>query len=164
MGLSDPRVQLPRVRGIYAPTILVDVRVAPFLPGDTGSQLIYNIPGKLRIRPHLIAPLNGTQHRLGAPLMLWTETSEADYYEVHVARDIEFTDRIARLDVLGGEVQHGWPFAGTYYWKVRAVAAPAYSDYSEVWRFTIPPLLPDQIETHDDDGRARLLSQFQEDA
>ncbi len=142
------------------PTVLIDVVSAPFLPGDTGTEIVFNIPNRLRIRPHLLAPPNGSQHRLGSPVMIWTETVEAVYYEVHVALDIDFQYRVARLDVLGGQVQHGWPFGGTYYWRVRAVAGSAWSDYSEVWRFTVPSLTPMAVAGHDAEGRDRLLNQF----
>ena len=151
---------LPKVRGLYLPSILIDVVAGPYLAGDSGIEVVYNIPNKLRIRPHLLAPPNGSQHRLGSPVMIWTETVEAVYYEVHVALDIEFRYRVARLDVLGGQVQHGWPFGGTYYWRVRAVAGSAWSDYSEVWRFTVPSLTPMAVAGHDAEGRDRLLNQF----
>lgn len=162
IGLGPGILHNPPRRNLTSGGLLIDVVAARLIPGDSGVELVFNIPDKLRIRPHLIAPLNGSVHRLGAPVMLWTETVEAIYYEVHVARDIDFTDRIGRFDVLGGQFQYGWPFGGIYYWRVRAVAPPAYSDYSEVWSFTVPPLLPDQVSTHDGDGRARLLNQFQE--
>ncbi len=160
---ADPTIRKAPVRGLYQPSLLVDVVAGPFFSGDSGLEIVFNIPNRLRIRPHLIAPLNGTQHRLAAPVMVWTPTIEAAYYEVHVARDIDFLDRVARLDVVATQVQKGWPFGGTYYWRVRAVAGTAWSDYSEVWSFTVPPLLPATEPGHDTGGRSRLLNQFRED-
>lgn len=157
-------IRLPPVRGIYSLGVLIDVVAGVFLPGDSGIEIVYNIPNHLRIRPHLIAPATGSQHRLGSPVMVWTETLEAIYYEVHIARDIDFLQRVARVEVLGGELQRGWPFGGTYYWRVRAVAGNAYSDYSEVWSFTVPEFNPETFAGHDVDGRSRLLTQFREDA
>ncbi len=163
VALADAVVRLPTVRGIYDPGVLIDVVAGPYVPGDSGVEIIFDIPDRLQIRPHLIAPPNGSQDRLGSPVMIWTPTEEAMYYEVHVARDIDFLDRVERLDVVDSQVQHGWPFGGTYYWRVRAVAGTAWSEYSEVWSFTIPPIMPAPITTHDAEGLARLLNQFREE-
>jgi hypothetical protein len=162
IAFADGFVRLPRVRGVFSPSALIDLIIAPGTSGDNTLEIVYDIPGRLRIRPHLIAPPNGSQNRLGSPVLIWTETSEAAYYEVHVARDIDFTQRVFRLNVLGGQAQAGVPFGGTYYWRVRAVAGAKYSDYSEVWSFTVPGLLPVEVGTHDPDGRGRLLTQFKE--
>lgn len=157
-------VRRPRPHKIFSPSVLIDVRLGQFLLGDTGAEIIYNLPNRLRIRPRLIAPSSGSQHRTGEPVMIWTPTVEAAYYEVHVARDVEFLDRVARFEVIGSEIQRGFAFGGTYYWKVRAVAGTAWSDYSEVWSFTVPAILPGQEGAHDGDGRARLLTQFRAEA
>lgn len=164
IGMATTITRSAPFRGIYAPSALIDVTIGKYLLGDTGSEIIYHIPQKLAIRPHLIAPPNGSVHRLASPIMIWTPTLGAVYYEVFIARDIDFTDIVARYDVLATEMQRGFLFGDTYYWRVRAVAPPAWSDYSEVWSFTIPAFSPDLVLDHSAAGRERLLQQFHEDA
>jgi hypothetical protein len=162
--LGEAFTALPKVRGIYQPTILIDVSAGQYHGGDSGIEIVYNIPNRLRIRPRLIAPPNGSQHRTASPVMIWTPTIEAMYYEVHVARDINFLDRVARLDVIDTQLQLGWDFGATYYWRLRAVAGTAWSDYSEVWSFIVPPFIEDLSVDHVSGGKSRLLNQFREDA
>ncbi len=162
--MATPTTRVQPVRGIYSPGIQVDVIFGPHVSGDTGIEIVYSIPNRLRIRPHLIAPPSGSQHRTASPVMIWTPTVEAMYYEVHVARDINFLDRVARLDVVDSQIQKGWDFGVTYYWRVRAVAGTAWSDYSEVWSFTVPPFIEDPYIDHVSGGQSRLLNQFREDS
>ena len=96
--------------------------------------------------------------------MIWTPTVEADFYEVHVARDVEFAQRVTRINTTASQIQAGFPFGGTYFWKVRAVNdAGAYSDYSEVWTFTVPAFAPAIEGEHEADGVGRLLNQFRQE-
>lgn len=178
----------PRRLRVVTPAALIDVKVAPggigshtytgtrpspttklpvtmtFVYTET-SEVLFDIPETLPDRPHLLWPLYGTNHRTASPLMRWTEVQDAAYYEVHVARDITFLDRVARFDTLLTELLRGMPFDGAFYWRVRAVSeSGAYSPYSEVWYFTTSPITPTQESGHAAAARARLLWQFQENA
>lgn len=162
--LTSAITRIVPVRGLYQPTNLVDLTTRLRLAGDNTVEMVYNIPQKLGNRPHLIAPPNGSPQRLAQPIMRWTSTTEAVYYEVHVALDIDFVRRVGRFDVIGTELQRGFPFGGTYYWRMRAVAGGLVSDFSEVWSFSSLALAPAKDLSHDASGRARLLNQFREDA
>lgn len=188
MGFSDLVTRIPPVFKAprsYPATLLVSVVVKAYsettdvltktridtvtkLPVSTtltftaGNEIVYKIPNKLKEAPRLIAPFNGSFDRIGSPIMRWTGTAEAAYYEVHVARDIDFTDRVARFDVVGNELQRGFYFGQSYYWRVRAVAGDAVSDYSQVWKFTVFAANPLQDFAHLAEGKGRLLNQFKE--
>lgn len=131
-------------------------------PAEHSVEL--NFENHLPYGPHLIAPKDGSRNRLGSPLMVWTRVAESIYYEVFVARDSAFKQRVARIDVVGTQLQRGWAFGGTYYWRVRAVRGSAFSEFSETWSFTVMPLIPVPISTHNPDGRDRMLNQFLENA
>lgn len=178
----------PRRLRVVTPAALIDVRVAPggigshtytgtrpspvtklpvtmtFVYTET-SEVLFDIPETLPDRPHLLWPLYGTNHRTATPLMRWTAVADAEFYEVHVAHDINFLNRVARFDTLLTELLRGLPFGDAFYWRVRAVGeSGAYSPFSEVWYFTTSPITPTQESGHAAAARARLLWQFQENA
>jgi hypothetical protein len=153
-------VRVPSHAKIYSPSVLIDVRFGALIPGDSGAEITYNIQNRLRIRPRLLAPENGALERLGSPAFRWVPTVEAEYYEVHIALDDRFTQRVARFNTQRFDIVRGLEFGRVYYWRVRAVAGTAWSDYSEVWSFSIPELTPAPVVTHEDDGGYLLLNQF----
>jgi hypothetical protein len=160
--LATTFLKVPSTRKILTQATLVEVRITPHIPGDTGIEIIYRIPDVINDRPTLIAPPYGSLHRLGSPVMVWTGVPTADYFEVHVALDDQFTQRVARLDVYGRSVQWGWPFGGTYYWRVRAVRDGLVSFYSAVWKFSVPALIPAKNSGIGSDGLSRMISQYME--
>jgi hypothetical protein len=183
IGFGITFLRIPRIAKVFYPTVLVDINfgvsagdshsftatridtvtklpVSVTLTYSGSSEIIYNIPPHLSIRPRLLAPSNGSFHRTGVPVMIWVGTSQAIYYEVHVSRDIEFTTVYARFDTPFTEIQRWFPFGETFYWKVRAVAGLAYSDFSETWSFNVFQAFPLQDGEHDPEGRSRLLWQF----
>ncbi len=141
---------------------------APALPCNSYSApypigyALASVPVPLSV-PVLLAPPDASSHITGCPLLVWTAVTDAAYYEVHVATDLAFSDRVARIDTLETMIERGFPFGDTYYWKVRAIAAGgAFSDFSETWSFTVPPIVPGQVGSHLTDGQGRLSTQFKE--
>jgi hypothetical protein len=96
--------------------------------------------------PTIIAPAHDALLNTLAPNLSWTKISEAQYYEVVIARDSAAAQIVSTQSVNGTAFNASLPGDGTYYWRVRAYAMSGQpGKFSAIESFTvdtIPPLVP----------------------
>lgn len=134
-----------------------------YLQSDHTSEIL--LERFFTSRPILIAPAIGKVIRLADPLFIWKGVNNADFYEIHIASDSAFINRVIRYSAVRSPFQGNMEFGGLFYWRVRAVSLSegiVTSDFSDTWNFQTSPIMPGKISTHSTDGRSRLLTQFQE--
>lgn len=127
----------PAIRGIGIGAI----RQMIYNATDGTDEIIFAefFPG----RPTLISPLDRAFIHTENPTLLWTGLSLADYYEIQIARDIEFTVRVQTLNSFLTSTGFNSRLGDRYFWRVRGRNSFANSEWSVVWSFasTIPELI-----------------------
>jgi YVTN family beta-propeller protein len=98
--------------------------------------------------PTLYAPPDGDTLQDNTPTFVWSKPSLATQYEIQVDGDTTFSSPV--LDIYPSDTTYtaASPLAdGAYYWRVRAGNASIWSNWSDVWSFTVlvpgplPPVL-----------------------
>jgi hypothetical protein len=90
--------------------------------------------------PNLVGPANNTNTPLKDVILRWTHVPGASQYQVQVSPNINFTNNAVSLPKDGVtvntlyEVPLSLPHS-TYYWRVRAEVAGAWSNYTSPWQF-----------------------------
>lgn len=90
--------------------------------------------------PELSLPLNNAIGVDTAGIMKWNSITGADTYNIEVATDNGFVDKIPELTTkeTGNQITfNDLDFETTYFWRVNAENNIALSEWSEVWKFTI---------------------------
>jgi photosystem II stability/assembly factor-like uncharacterized protein len=108
-------------------------------------------------RPQLRLPLDSAQNVSLTPNMLWFGVEGAEYYQLQVAKDINFDDLIfsqdsiydvqKQLDMLE---QNTW-----YFWRVRAISETGTTDWSEIWAFRTSDGTPQLV--YPEDGAENIV-------
>lgn len=115
--------------------------------------------------PELIAPSNGAIARLESALFSWQAvTGGADLYTLQIATDAAFANIVRQVETTLTQMEAAFDSGNLYYWRVRAKIGGSTVNSTEVRDFSAPPLIPSQVGTHVEDGKGRLLNQFQEGA
>lgn len=106
--------------------------------------------GNAVIAPQLLSPAAGAVDQPACPAFQWGGIDQAEQYELVVSTDISFAAPVFARE--GPEAVSGTAYQAdaalesgkTYYWKVRAVGAGSYSDWSPAGVFTValPPASP----------------------
>ncbi|MBX7041686.1 MAG: T9SS type A sorting domain-containing protein [Ignavibacteria bacterium] len=101
---------------------------------------------------YLNSPPNGSINMPLNPVMSWIENFAAEYYELKIARDSNFTDEVLFQSIPAGQHQFQVPLSilinnVTYYWKVRAANSGGNGPYSSVWSFATTPVVITSIST-----------------
>lgn len=115
--------------------------------------------------PELISPADGIVSRLEAMLFSWEAvTGGADLYILQIATDLAFANIVLQIETTLTQMEGAFDSGNLYYWRVRAKVGASTLTSTTVREFSAPPLVPSQIDTHVEDGQARVLTQFQEGA
>lgn len=108
--------------------------------------------------PKPIAPANGSKTEGATPVFQWEPVSDAERYEIQIARDSHFVQLIHAVPGIPGasyvpsaDLVREFEAAGMVYWKVRALAGSDVGVWSETWRFSHaqyvePPREPEWLE------------------
>lgn len=87
--------------------------------------------------PQLVSPFSGEKDFLQDVLLGWNFSIYHNFYEVQIAKDIDFTDIVIsdnQLDIFYYYAE-GLEFNTKYYWRVRAFGDNGESNWSVVWEF-----------------------------
>ncbi|MCS7208213.1 MAG: fibronectin type III domain-containing protein [Fimbriimonadales bacterium] len=103
------------------------------------SSRRFNQACPLPAAPTLFSPGNNTVVTTTSPTLRWNAASHANSYQVEVARDLNFTNRVFSTTTTGTSVTvSGLARNTTYYWRVRGVNGEGAGPWSSVWQFTTP--------------------------
>ncbi len=118
---------------------------APFKsPWSTKYSFVTKL-GNASLAPQLLKPEPGATDVVVDPVFQWTSFTEAEAYELLLGADAELTVPIASRIGSDAVSETAWQHdtqledGKTYYWKVRAIGAGSYSDWSDVGAFTVNP-------------------------
>lgn len=115
--------------------------------------------------PELVTPADGVVARLESMLFSWQAvTGGADLYTLQIATDAAFANIVFQIETTLTQMEGVFEAGNLYYWRVRAKIGGSTVTSTEVRDFSAPALTPYQIDTHVEDGKGRVLNQFQEGA
>lgn len=113
--------------------------------------------------PELHAPADGAAARLQSLVFSWAAIDGgADYYVLQIAADALFTNILIRIETTLTQAEALFDPGAIYYWRVQSHAGVTVATSTQVRYFSAPPFLPAAVDTHVEDGIARLLNQFLE--
>lgn len=117
---------------------------------DVGLFVYDSLPGELQN----LMPSNTVNNVPLQPGFNWNPQVQAAYYELQLAKDVNFTQSVLTVETVSSSVsvQHSLESLTRYYWRVRAHNACGTGIWSATHRFRtrwIPPIL-----LVDDDGNA----------
>ena len=114
--------------------------------------------------PDLIAPDDAITARLQSLVFSWEPVtpSAPDVYVLQIARDAAFTDIETHLETTLTILEATFAAGDFYYWRVLAIDGETTLISSTIRSFSAPSFSPATVETHIEDGKGRLLNQFQE--
>ena len=96
--------------------------------------------------PTLSKPQNGETNVSTTPKFEWQQVSGATGYDLQVSQSSGFSTLVlSKTNLSNKDYQVTSDEAlsnGTYYWRVRAISAGGYSDWSSVWSFTVGAIGP----------------------
>jgi hypothetical protein len=109
--------------------------------------------------PELLLPADGVTCRLQSLVFSWEAvTSPVGPYILEIATDSGFTAIVSKIETTLTQMEAVITPGNFYYWRVRVDALTS----TGVRTFSAPAFLPAAVESHIADGKARLLTQFQE--
>ena len=156
---SEPIITLTDNSGFYRipgiPNGAINVRVSPskdghrFTPEDTiisgpvtADIADVNFITTPPFSPELVAPVNGEENLLAQVTLGWHETERAVQYIIQISETEEFiieeTIEQQGIQTLSFTIDT-LEFGKKYYWRARAVNTSGYSEWSEVWSFSVIP-------------------------
>ena len=99
---------------------------------DVQNGLIYIDPVKL------LEPENEQTDVSTDPLLQWTQSAQAEFYQLQVSTESDLSDPVFDEDEITETSQQlmGLDFETTYYWRVRALKADTASPWTSIWSFT----------------------------
>ncbi|WP_158859831.1 LamG-like jellyroll fold domain-containing protein, partial [Lunatibacter salilacus] len=108
------------------------------LSANAVATLYANEPD-IPIAPILTAPSNNSTNLPISPDLQWNTVSGADFYQVQVGADQNFSAIVFDQAVAQGNTVNvpDLAYNATYYWRIRAVNNVGQSAWSTVWSFTI---------------------------
>lgn len=113
--------------------------------------------------PELLLPLDKAVSRLGSMEFSWEAVDGGvDRYVLQIAMDSGFTNIVLSLETTFTRVEAAFPLGAEYFWRARAIDGGDTLTSTAVRALSAPAFQPTTIETHEADGKALLLSQFQE--
>jgi hypothetical protein len=107
------------------------VRVCEDEPTVSKWSELWTFTTAMPVVPFLCSPECGERDVIITPNFSWTAVKDADYYEVQIATDEDFTDAVSGTATVNAWV--GAPeleYGTVYYWRVRAVKDGVYSDWA----------------------------------
>jgi subtilisin family serine protease len=111
--------------------------------------------------PNLLAPTNDTTNLETSVRFDWDEPSGAQTYVIQIARDELFTD-IYKSETgltVSELLLDNMPNNTRYFWKVKADGIQGTSSWSEIFSFTVKPLLPEvPVLTYPTDDATQILT------
>ena len=99
--------------------------------------------GNVLIAPQLVNPTPGATGVESTPIFQWTSFEEAETYELLLGTEVAFntlkTTKTGQTALPGTAWQSDvtLDYGSTYYWKVRAIGADSFSDWSNTGAFTV---------------------------
>lgn len=85
----------------------------------------------------LVAPDSGATGITTTPVLDWEPASRADVYDLQLATDQDFNEKIVELeDVTSTQFEADLNGFTTYYWRIRGQNESGPGDWSSVWNFT----------------------------
>lgn len=110
--------------------------------------------------PELLLPENDAVARLRSFVFNWEPVDAGGPYVLEVASDEGFADVVASVATSRTQAEATFAAGREYFWRVSADGVFS----SSARRFTAAPFDPAIIETHVEDGKGRMLNQFQENS
>ncbi len=114
--------------------------------------------------PELLSPDDDITARLGSLVFSWEPLTPdpADIYILQIALDEDFTDIVTQIETTFTQIEATFPAGAFYFWRVRAMDGVTVYTSTTVRTFSAPSFSPATLETHIEDGLARVLNQFKE--
>lgn len=118
-------------------------------------------------RVRLLNPADGARYDKGVIRLTW-ETMGAPRYQVQIARDSLFQNKVRDVDTTGGAfMPQGLANGGRYFWRVRGLTSPLATPWSLVRSFVIDvptPEAPGLLDPDDNEANIPLTHLFKWDA
>ena len=88
--------------------------------------------------PTLVSPANNLLDVKKDIIFFWNTVDGADVYQIQVAKDDKFTNKLVDQDSLnnGRFQKDGFPYDTKLFWRVKAKYAMGQSIWSEIWNLT----------------------------
>jgi len=123
---------------IYFPT-----QSTGYAVGMDGTIVKTTSGGNVLSSPDLVSPPNESTIQSSSVTLEWSDVIGATSYHVQVSRDQSFTSLVSDASSLS--TSHytigGLDAQTTYYWRVNATDGITTSSWSDIWKFTVSPLL-----------------------